>query len=275
MANTSTEYSINYDANTIEKAQEYLDFRHYQLEKFGVIPSFKYVEFQDNVVCAIITKYETPFGENYGSIFILNDFRGKGLFKKYLGKHNIKILTLEECNIEGYLQKIGCEYKVLRHSAAYKIIQKEYRDDRTNRTGLPLMNHIEEGGYLLYAMGADEDTKDAYYLHPILQSDDNFNKNINKDFSDIKTNVLLLVMEYRRVANSYLSYMSRKEFVGFTNLEIKQMLMADKIQNYRDFRRYHFGIHEKSDRLNKYFHNWFEFLGVENKIKNLEDLKQI
>ncbi len=143
---------------------------------------------------------------------------------------------------------------------AYKLIQNYYRDDVAKRSGVKLMNHIDEGIDILKSIGADDDTIDAYCLHPILQSDENFNNSYTMDFSGISTSALLLAMEYRRVANSYLSKNKIEDFVGFTNDKIKQMLYADKVQNEKDFALYHEGKHERSKELREYFNNWLNVL---------------
>jgi hypothetical protein len=143
---------------------------------------------------------------------------------------------------------------------AYKLIKNYYGDDVAKRSGVKLMNHIDEGIDVLKSIGADDDTIDAYCLHPILQSDENFNNNYTMDFTDISTSVLLLAMEYRRVANSYLSKNKIEDFVGFTNDRIKQMLYADKVQNEKDFALYHEGTHERSKELREYFNNWLNIL---------------
>lgn len=143
---------------------------------------------------------------------------------------------------------------------AYKIIKDYYGDKTAKRSGVKLINHIDEGLDILDNIGASQIVKDAYCLHPLLQSDDEFNKNKSMDFSNISTESIVLAVEYRRVANSYLSTMSMNQFVGFTNFEIKQMLYADKIQNEKDFKLYHEGIHPRSKELREYFNNWLNIL---------------
>ena len=56
--------------------------------------------------------------------------------------------------------------------------------------------------------------------------------------------------------------MDSANFVGFTNNEIRQMLLADKIQNYKDFLLYHKGVHHRSNILEKYFLKWFDLLNI-------------
>jgi hypothetical protein len=70
-------------------------------------------------------------------------------------------------------------------------------------------------------------------------------------------------MEYRRVANAYLS---KREIKSLDDIElsplheVNQMLWADKLQNQKDFRLYHMGKHERSDILEQYFINWINKL---------------
>ncbi len=143
---------------------------------------------------------------------------------------------------------------------SYKLISNYYGDQTAKRSGVKLMNHIDEGIEILKSINADQETIDAYCLHPILQSDDAFNQNYTLDFTGIPTSSLLLAMEYRRVANSYLSKNKIEDFVGFTNEKIKQMLFADKIQNEKDFALYHEGTHPRSKELREYFDNWINIL---------------
>jgi hypothetical protein len=250
-----TEYSINYNSNTIEEAKKYLKYRYKQLLKFGITVKKEIIK-KDSV----ITLYNQ---ENFGSIYILNSYRGKGIFHKRLKEYDIRIITIDECNIENYLVKKNIDHKIYSHSKAYKIIQKYYKDQRTKRSKVPLIYHIDEGGAILEKIGSSNITKDAYYLHPLLQSDEDFNKNKTLDFIGVNYESVILAMEYRRVANSYLSTMDISNFVGFPCEEIKQMLIADKIQNYKDFMKYHYNEHERSKDLYKYFHNWFELLEVD------------
>ena len=252
-----TEYSINYDAETIGEAQEYLKYRYKQLLKFGVTV-------REEIQCedSIVTLFDCPWGDFYGSVYVLKQFRGKQVFIKRLQQFQIAIITLKECNISSYLKKIKCNYIELEHSESYKLVQEIYRDSRTERSKVPFIYHIDEGGFILEKEGASDIVKDAYYLHPLLQSEEEFNKNKSLAFTGINIESLLLAVEYRRVANSYLSNMDVSDFVGFTNNEIRLMLLADKIQNYKDFLLYHKGTHFKSGILEEYFLNWFNLLEI-------------
>jgi len=254
-----TEYSINYDAESIEEAKEYLAYRYKQIGKFG------YSLYSETVVDgkSIVTIYRDPNNEgNWGSVYVLKQFRGNQVFIKNIQQFMIAIVTLDECNIVPYLSKRKINYISLEHSNAYRLIQKYYGDERTQRTGIPLIYHIDEGGEILNSLGSTDIVKDAYYLHPLFQSDADFNSNKVMDLEGIDLESIILAIEYRRVANSYLSNMKMSEFVGFSCEEVKQMLIADKIQNYKDFMNHHYGIHKRSDELYKYFHNWFNLLEI-------------
>lgn len=146
---------------------------------------------------------------------------------------------------------------------AYQIIKSFYGTQTTKRSQVPLINHINEGLKILDKIGASETVKSAYCLHPILQSDEAFLSNKSFDFEEVSSEAIILTMEYRRVANSYLSKNQKEDFVGFSCLEVKQMLIADKIQNYKDFLCYHHGTHPRSEVLYEYFQNWFVLLDID------------
>lgn len=69
-------------------------------------------------------------------------------------------------------------------------------------------------------------------------------------------------MEYRRIANSYLSKNRPEERIPCSIKVVNEMLIADKVQNYTDFQEYHFGRHERSAELDTYFKNWLAVLGI-------------
>ena len=152
---------------------------------------------------------------------------------------------------------------------AYNLISRYYAGKFADRSGVPYINHIDEGLTVLGYIDADIDTQAAYCLHPLFQSDGDLlisSKNMIK-FENIKYKQLIYVMEYRNIANAYLS--PRKiESISEINLspiqQVNDMLIADKIQNYKDFLKYHDG-HVRWKELNLYFLNWFKRLDVDHK----------
>ena len=180
------------------------------------------------------------------------------LYKDYL---NAVVWNLHEKNPYGLLDPTRLlRDELIKSSASYLLISRYYGNKTAKRSGVLLMNHINEGLEILYSKNATRDVLEAYCIHPILQSDEAFNENYNLSFHGISPQVLLLAMEYRRVANSYLSKNKMEDFVGFTNDKIKLMLYADKKQNEKDFALYHEGKHERSKELREYFDNWLNIL---------------
>lgn len=162
---------------------------------------------------------------------------------------------------------------------AYKIISKYYQDKTTNRSGVKLMNHIDEGLIILDKLKASYIAKDAYCLHPILQPDNELVHNM-EDYMDyfkyLHPKILIVAMEYRSVANEYLSTrtISSIDEIRLSPMkEVNDMLIADKIQNRKDFELYHIDTHERSPLLQEYFKNWLERLDIsEDKYKEMISL---
>ena len=152
-----------------------------------------------------------------------------------------------------------------------QIIERYYGDKRAKRSGVLYINHIYEGLAVLNHLGANEYVKEAYCLHPIFQDDKTFTENLNNiklKLSDINPLTLIFVMEYRNVANRGLSCFQvddpDKIYLGPSNA-VRLMLIADKVQNRKDFLKYHYNTHPKSKELDIYFKNWLRKLGVTEK----------
>ena len=56
----------------------------------------------------------------------------------------------------------------------YLAICEFYGERRAKRSGVPYINHIDEGLIVLDAINASVHAKRAYCLHPIFQSDADF-----------------------------------------------------------------------------------------------------
>lgn len=154
---------------------------------------------------------------------------------------------------------------MIEKSVEYQLIKKFYGDRVAKRSQVPLINHIDEGLIVLKAIGAVETTKRAFCLHPLLQADADLQENYYIS-SFVDHHALLLAMAYRSVANEFLSDKMDLETIPKIRLspllEVNEMLIADKVQNYKDFTKYHYGTHPRSEKLNDYFHKWLEALDV-------------
>lgn len=72
-------------------------------------------------------------------------------------------------------------------------------------------------------------------------------------------------MEYRNIANRYLCRRETDHY-GLEDLPpipiegVRKMLIADKVQNQRDFRKYHLETHDRGKELEAYFILWLKYL---------------
>ncbi|HAS43606.1 MAG TPA: hypothetical protein DCS93_24210 [Microscillaceae bacterium] len=158
----------------------------------------------------------------------------------------------------------------------YQLIVDFYGDQKAQRSQVPLINHINEGLVILNAIAANKTAQKAYCLHPILQNDEALVQNFRANFEGIAPQVMIATIEYRSVANSYLSQHKTQAIddIRLSPLpEVNNMLIADKVQNRKDFELYHQNTHPRSEKLAKYFQQWLRRLGVsEEQYQNLVKL---
>ena len=151
----------------------------------------------------------------------------------------------------------------------YQAIQAFYGDRRAKRSGVLYIQHINEGLLVLGAIQATQSAREAYCIHPIVQGD----RELSTAFQPasvlyeypIDPYALALAIEYRWVANSYLSQRTIQSIDDIRLsplIEVQQMLMADKVQNRKDFERYHRDTHPRAGELDRYFRNWLTALGI-------------
>ena len=154
----------------------------------------------------------------------------------------------------------------------FQLISNFYGDTVTKRSKVPLINHIKEGLIVLDTIGASEEAKRAFCLHPMVQGDKELLENLSTlILYKINSQVLCLVMEYRNIANAYLSrHWSEDSQIILSPLkDVNDMLIADKVQNRKDFEIYNINTHENSKVLDSYFRKWCKALNVENEYPSL------
>lgn len=162
----------------------------------------------------------------------------------------------------------------IKHTVGYKMIKEYYGDKVAKRSQMPLINHIDQGLAILNELNCDWEVMEAYAVHPIFQNDEDLLNNQWKSHY-LTGEVMMLTMEYRRVANSFLSDKIIKTDGGIWSTfsaacelylsplqRVNEMLIADKVQNRKDFLVYHKGTHEKSLELDFYFKYWLDKLGI-------------
>lgn len=154
----------------------------------------------------------------------------------------------------------------MRKSPEYALILSAYRDRCAQRSGVPYQRHIEEGLAILSALGASERAARAFCLHPLVQGDAAFAEHLDS-LGNADPIVVALAVEYRRVANGYLSTHRPRELakIDLGPLpEVADMLRADKIQNYAEFLRNHQTSHPRAKELDAYFQTWLSRLGIDD-----------
>lgn len=157
-----------------------------------------------------------------------------------------------------------------RHSA-YRCIQYYYGNRTTKRHKIPLMCHINQGLQIMKAFAACELSQRAFCIHPMVQ--DESVKGLFKDYliRDAGGAVYEIAENYSRVANAYLARTEHENGVPdsaalqimLQDKRIKDMLIADKIQNYSSFLQHHLSTHEHAGLLVRYFEWWLEQLGID------------
>ena len=251
---------LDFNSDNVGKIKEYFFIREKQLRGDGFFLSSMEVIPKVGVLALFQKKEKT-----YQSLYVFNKERKKGKYLKNI-KKEFSVLTTKDCGIVDFLKKKEVKHVVagkIFESKEYKLIKEFYGDRKAKRSQVYLMNHIDEGVSVLQSLGASKKSMKAFMIHPLYQTElaEYYSKNLK-----INRKVLILAMEYRHIANSYLS--TRKidhiDEIQLSPLEeVNDMLRADKIQNYKDFCLYHRDSHERSHELEEYFQNWFKKLEVD------------
>jgi hypothetical protein len=215
-------------------------------------------------------------GAEFVAIYVYAGQRGHGHLRRHAAARppGQRYITSPGCGIFEVLAHIGGEPALAAAFTAtpeYRAIEAFYGDGRARRSGVFLMNHIDEGLYVLRRLSAQESAWRAWCLHPIVQGDADLEAAVRGGaLAGFATEVVVLVMEYRNIANRFLSAM--EEHPGYADpgrisrsplAAVNQMLVADKVQNFKDFRAHHQASHPRAARLERYFQRWLAALGVD------------
>lgn len=156
-------------------------------------------------------------------------------------------------------------------------IARFYGDKKAERSGVPLINHIHEGLGVMRHIGASDFAQRAFVMHPLFQADADLQTHFKRFYPGVPSVVLVLAIEYRSQANAWLSdkvwlanfndggpSLVQKNGTPKTGplREVRDMLIADKVQNYKDFLTYHAASHPRRRELDVYFQTWLKALGV-------------
>lgn len=162
---------------------------------------------------------------------------------------------------------------------ALEAIKSVYGYQKAKRSQVPLMNHIYEGVAIMRHRNVSEDAVAGFMLHPLFQNDADLKEHgtyyaTHRASAQQNSDAVMLAMEYRHWANAWLSDKVRQDDQGNLILEgepswgpldaVKEMLIADKVQNYKDFIIYHSDTHERRDELDLYFRVWLKVLGIDD-----------
>jgi hypothetical protein len=258
------------DADTIEGARRYFLNRAVQ----GLADGFHWegaIEplLVDGLIWGARTWATGPDGVRRQSVYVLAGARGAGHLSRHLASTRDPFVTAPSCELEALFTKRHVPHVVAGRFSLwpeYRAVEARHHDRYAKRSGLPYMNHIDEGLAVLRDLGASERAQRAFCLHPLLQADDA----LAATWPDVTSltddaRVLALALEYRHVANSYLSHREVKadaEVALSPLAEVNDMLRADKVQNAKDFLLHHRTTHPRREALARYFHTWHRRLDL-------------
>lgn len=260
------------DASDFAGARRYLRERSCQLLASGYRTLLLEPEIlrSDDVEWGCRMLFSSTDDEVFQSIYVYAQHRGQGHMSRYLREESLPILTMQDCAIEGFLRKIDARY-VLADGATqlpeYRAIAEFYGGRCARRSQVPLMHHIDEGLAVLRWIKASTNAERAYCLHPLLQADFQLAETYQRPSLVTESVSGFLAMEYRNIANRTLldrvgKLRSPNDIPLSPLQEVNQMLVADKVQNYKDFLLHHGSTHPRRRDLDRYFRLWLERLGV-------------
>lgn len=231
-----------------------------ETREHGVVAKFRIQATGNPQLEALVSIHGTEFV----SFYLLDQFRQQGRYRDLVKQEGLPVLTHQDCHLAEFLKVYRIPHVMLEETLEYMQIQAVYGDRTASRSQMWLMRHIDEGLAVLlwYHQNIPRVLEGkAFCLHPLVQGD----QDLQTHWRTIQTSaqVMALAMEYRQTANSALSPNLPKPWDLSPLSEVNHMLVADKVQNLKDFELFHLGTHPDSEALALYFRTWLGVLGVE------------
>jgi len=284
---------FDYNAPTVPLAANYFRNRAFQLLADGFQWSGEVtpLHWESNEWGAETTYLRD--GDEYYSTYVLANARGDGHMKRYLPKMasmGAGFVTTGPCKVYELLSRYVKNVQLVGEHLewpAYRAVERFYESRQAERSGLFLMNHVDEGVAILRQYGLnnveDKEVLSAFMLHPLVQRDEDLAFNwerlrprpryqhdggyvYHETPQDLEA--LMLALEYRNIANQFLSPMEHHpgyenhEKIALSHPSVSFMLLADKVQNYKDFLAHHKESHHRARFLDRYFKQWFRRLDL-------------
>jgi hypothetical protein len=253
---------IPYDATTEKEVIQYFKTRQLQLASSGFSWDNKLYKNKDGYFVHI---KEDKTGKIYDAFYVMAQDRKQGASLRLINQLN-EIITINDCHVISFLEKANKPHRVVSGAfdmPEYKMVEEFYGDGFAERTKALFMNHIDEGMIIISHLNKSKAAMAGFCLHPLTQDDGNLAKNFAMLSEKGNPYHVGLSLEYRNIANAYLSRREVKSIdeIALSPLkEVNDMLIADKVQNYKDFILYHRGTHPRSKELDHYFNNWLDKL---------------
>jgi len=223
------------------------------------------------------TLLHDPQGNAFVSVYVYAGQRGQGHLRRHAAARPAgqRYLSSPGCGIFEALVHLDPRSVLASPISGwpeYLAIERHCGDTRAKRSGVHHMNHVDEGLRVLHRwLGASEAAMRAWCLHPLVQGDEDLRRSYAAGLLDeFEPKVVALALEYRNIANGFLSPM--ESHPGYDDpariarsplAEVDAMLVADKLQNAKDFRLHHRATHPRAAWLERYFERWLAALGVD------------
>lgn len=240
--------------------REHLERIKFKLLRFGWQWQYEI----DDSQCIVNCYQHVHTKEHRKSFYVREPFRNQKLWSKF-NESPQKYITMPECGLEDFLKKSKVDYICVSDNLAYSVIEKYYGSAKAKRSGIPYINHIDEGCGILYLLNASSNAKEAFMLHPIYQNGDNTRYFFNILSVDLAKNYAYIANQFLRQYYKNIHSTVLEECLKCEN--IKHMLIADKIQNYKDFKN-NINRYEERRDIEEYFLWWFDTLGISHRFLN-------